>query len=317
MKKFIPLVIFIVLLAVPFIELNTYIMHILILVLMWSVIGQAWNVLGGYTGQVSFGHAAFFGVGAYTAGLLYQHVGISAWWGMPICVAVLIILSLIIGYICLRLRGAYFALATLALGEIFRVAAENLVDFTKGNIGIMIQERTWVDKTWYYYIILLIAAGTFLLIKILIESKLGYYFVAIREDQDAAESLGINTTLYKTISLCISGVLTGIAGSFYMNYMGYIDPGVAFPLYDISITTVMVVMVGGAATYWGPVIGAIIMVFLAEVIRSLPYIGAAHMTIFGVILILIIMFLPNGIVGDFQKLAGPVINKLKRKGTST
>ncbi len=137
------------------------------------------------------------------------------------------------------------------------------------------------------------------------ESKLGYYFVAIREDQDAAESLGIDTTLYKTISLCLSGVLTGIAGAFYMNYMGYIDPSIVFPLYDISIVTVMVVMVGGAATYWGPIVGAVIMVFLAEEIRSLPYIGAAHQTIFGIILIFIIMFLPNGIVGDFRKLLKP------------
>ena len=309
MKKYLPLIIFALLCCVPLLNLNTYIMHILILVLMWSVIGMAWNILGGYTGQVSFGHAAFFGFGAYVAGLLYYHLGISAWWGIPASVIILTILSLIIGYICLRLRGAYFALATLALGEICRVTTENLTAFTQGNMGIMIRERTWVDKTWYFYIILLIAAGTFILIKTVIESKLGYYFVAIREDQDAAESLGIDTTFYKTVSLCLSGVLTGIAGAFFMNYMGYVDPAVVFPLYDISIVTVMVVMVGGAATYWGPIVGAVIMVFLAEEIRSLPYIGAAHQTIFGVILILIIMFVPNGIVGDFRKL----LNPFKRK----
>ncbi len=302
MKKFLPLIILAALCAIPFIGLSTYVMHILILVLMWSVIGMGWNILGGYTGQVSFGHAAFFGMGAYAAGLLYQHLGITAWWGMPVCVIILTLLSLIVGYICLRLRGAYFALATLALGEICRVAAENLVGFTQGNMGIMLRERTWVDKTWYFYIILLIAALTFVLIKIVMESKLGYYFVAIREDQDAAESLGINTTFYKTVSLCLSGVLTGIAGAFYMNYMGYIDPTTVFPLSEVSIATVMVVMVGGAATYWGPVVGALIMVFLAEVIRSLPQIGAAHQTIFGIILIFIIMFLPNGIVGDYRKL---------------
>jgi branched-chain amino acid transport system permease protein len=309
MKKFLPPIILAILCAVPFIGLSTYVMHILILVLMWAIIGMAWNILGGYTGQVSFGHAAFFGMGAYTAGLLYHHLGISAWWGLPVCVIVLMVLSLIIGYICLRLRGAYFALATLALGEICRVTTENLVNFTQGNLGILIKERTWVEKTWYFYVILLITAGTYILIKIIMESKLGYYFVAIREDQDAAESLGINTTFYKTISLCLSGVLTGIAGAFYMNYMGYIDPGVVFPLYDISIVTVMVVMVGGAATYWGPIVGALIMVFLAEEIRSLPYIGAAHQTIFGVILICIIMFLPNGIVGDFRKLLKPFKGK--------
>jgi branched-chain amino acid transport system permease protein len=309
MKKYLPLLILIALCFVPLLNLSTYVMHILILVLMWSVIGMAWNILGGYTGQVSFGHAAFFGFGAYVAGILYFHLGISAWWGIPACVVILTILSLIIGYICLRLRGAYFALATLALGEICRVTAENLTNFTQGNMGIMIRERTWVDKTGYFYIILLIAAVTYLLIKVVIESKWGYYFVAIREDQDAAESMGIDTTFYKTISLCLSGVLTGIAGAFFMNYMGYIDPSVVFPLYDLSITTVMVVMVGGAATYWGPIVGAVIMVFLAEEIRSLPYIGAAHQTIFGVILILIILFLPNGIVGDFRKLMKPFQRK--------
>jgi branched-chain amino acid transport system permease protein len=314
MKRYLPLIIFALLSSVPLLNLNTYIMHILILVLIWSVIGMAWNILGGYTGQVSFGHAAFFGFGAYVAGLLYYHLGISAWWGIPASVIILIILSLLIGYICLRLRGAYFALATLALGEICRVTAENLTAFTQGNMGIMIRERTWVDKTWYFYIILLIAGGTFILIKIVMESKLGYYFVAIREDQDAAESMGIDTTFYKTVSLCLSGVLTGIAGAFFMNYMGYIDPGVVFPLYDISIVTVMVVMVGGAATYWGPIVGAVIMVFLAEEIRSLPYIGAAHQTIFGVILILIIIFVPNGIVGDFHKLLNPF--KRKKEASS-
>ena len=144
--------------------------------------------------------------------------------------------------------------------------------------------------------------GKGLAVKQGMESKLGYYFVAIREDQDAAESLGINTTLYKTIALVLSAVLTGFAGAFYTNYMGYIDPKVVFALHDISIVTIMVVMVGGVATYWGPGVGAIIMVLLAEVIRSIPTLGTAHQTFFGILLIVIIIFLPNGIVGDFAKL---------------
>ncbi|HXX35157.1 MAG TPA: branched-chain amino acid ABC transporter permease [Thermodesulfobacteriota bacterium] len=304
MKKLIPPIIFAVLCFLPLLGLSSYVMHILVLVIMWSIIGMAWNLLGGYCGQVSFGHAAFFGMGAYSSGLLYYHLGISGWWGLLVSIPVLTIFSLMLGFICLRLRGAYFALATLALGEVLRVTAENLVKFTQGDLGILIKQRTWVEKTWYFYVILLLAAGSFFLVKKVIESKLGYYFVAIREDQDAANSLGINTTLYKTIALCLSGVLTGIAGAFYMNYMGYIDPTTVFPLYDISIVTVMVVMVGGVATYWGPVIGALIMVFLAEVIRSLPKIGAAHQTLFGILLIFIIIFLPNGIVGDFHKIIG-------------
>ncbi|HHN64618.1 MAG TPA: branched-chain amino acid ABC transporter permease [Nitrospirae bacterium] len=302
MKRYAPYIIVVLLALLPFSGLSTYMMHIIILMIMWSVIGMAWNLLGGYCGQVSFGHAAFFGVGAYTAGILYFKLGISAWWGIPLSVVVLALEALVIGFICLRLRGPFFALATLAMGEVLRVTAENLRDFTQGTLGILIKERTWVEKTWYYYIILAIAVLTYIVVKKIIESKLGYYFVAIREDQDAAESLGINTTLYKTIALVISAVLTGLAGAFYTNYMGYIDPEVVFALHDISIITIMIVMVGGVATYWGPVVGAGIMVVLAEWIRSLPRIGTAHQTLFGVLLILIIIFLPNGVVGDFSKI---------------
>ncbi|HMK60983.1 MAG TPA: branched-chain amino acid ABC transporter permease [Dissulfurispiraceae bacterium] len=302
MKKYIPFLVLGCMALLPLLGLSDYLMHILILVLMWSVIGMAWNLLGGYCGQVSFGHAAFFGVGAYSAGMLYYHTGIAAWWGMPIAIVAALLVALGIGVISLRLRGPYFVLSTLAIGEIFRIFAENLETYTQGNLGIMIQERTWVEKAPYFYIILGIAALTFAVVKIVVQSKWGYYFVAIREDQYAAESLGINSTLFKTIALSLSGVFTGIAGAFYMNYMGYIDPGIVFALGDISILTVMVVMVGGVATYWGPVVGAVIMVFFSELIRSLPTIGSAHQTLFGILLIVIIIFLPNGIAGDLPKL---------------
>ncbi len=302
MKKNLPLLIVVLLAVLPLLGFSSYMMHIFILVIIYSMIGMAWNLLGGYCGQVSFGHAAFFGVGAYTAGILYTKLGVSPWWGMLVSVFVVTAFSLVIGFVCLRLRGPYFALAMLAMGEVLRVTAENLVSFTGGDVGIMLRERTWVGKTWYYYIILVVAIGTFFLVKKVIESKLGYYFVSIREDQDAAESLGIDTTFYKTVALCLSGAITGLAGAFYTNYMGYIDPKVVFALHDISIVTIMVVMVGGVATYWGPAIGALIMVFLAEIIRSNPGLGAAHQTLFGILLIFIIIFLPNGIVGDFRKL---------------
>lgn len=302
MKKYLPLVILGIMAVLPLTGVSTYMMHMVILVIMWSIIGMAWNLLAGYCGQVSFGHAAFFGTGAYTAGILYLKFNVSAWWGMPLSIVAVTILALILGFICLRLRGPYFALGTLAIGEVLRVTAENLVGLTQGDLGIMLRERTWVEKTWYYYIILFMAAGTFYLIKKIVESKLGYYFVAIREDQDSAESLGINTTFYKTVAFCLSGVLTGLAGAFYTNYMGYIDPKVVFALHDISIITIMVVMVGGVATYWGPTVGALIMVFFAELIRSIPGLGAAHQTLFGILLIVIIIFLPNGIAGDFPKI---------------
>jgi len=302
MKRNFPYIAIALLALVPLLGLNSYLMHILILVVMWSVIGMSWNLLSGYCGQVSFGHAAFFGVGAYTSGMLYTKLGISGWWGLPASIVVVTLFALVIGYICLRLRGPYFALATLSIGVILRIVAENMVDVTGGDLGIMIRERSWIEKTRYYYIILAIAALSFVLVKQVIGSKLGYYFVAIREDQDAAESLGIDTTLYKTIALCLSAMITGFAGAFYTNYMGYIDPKVVFALHDISIIAIMVVMVGGVATFSGPIVGAVIMVVLAEAIRSIPLLGNAHHTVFGILLIVIIIFLPNGIVGDFPKL---------------
>ncbi len=302
-KKFqLEILIFLILFIFPLFVKNNYLLHIMILTLMWSIIGMSWNLLGGFTGQVSFGHAAFFGMGAYTAGLIYLHGNISSWWGMLLCIPILIFFSIILGYIVLRLRGPFFALATLASGEVLRITSENLHTFTKGDEGIMLQKRTWIDKEPYYYIIFFIFIFIFYFIKFLMHSKIGYYFLAIREDQDAAESLGIPTTLYKTISFTLSGMITGIAGSFYMNYMGYIDPKVVFALHDISIITIMIVMVGGVATYWGPIIGSIIMIILSEIIRNIKGIEAAHQTLFGILLILIIIFLPNGIVGDYKKI---------------
>jgi branched-chain amino acid transport system permease protein len=151
MKKSLPIIIILLFLAVlPLIGLSSYIMHIFILVIIYSMIGMAWNLLGGYCGQVSFGHAAYFGVGAYTAGILYSKLGLSAWWGLLVSFPVLTAFSLVIGFICLRLRGPYFALATLAMGEVLRVTGENLVKFTGGDVGILLRERPWVGKTWYH-----------------------------------------------------------------------------------------------------------------------------------------------------------------------
>lgn len=302
MKKYMPLIILFVLMGLPHAGFSTYVMHILILLLMWTTIGMSWNLLSGYCGQVSFGHAAFFGIGAYTSGILYSKGIASPWVGLPLSIVTVGVLAFLIGLIVLRLRGPFFALATLASGEVFRVTAENMSGLTNGTLGIMLQQRLWVSKVPYYYIILAITIATFLLMKYLLSTKLGYYFVAIREDQDAADSLGINPTFYKTIALLVSAVVTGVAGAFYMNYMGYIDPHIVFALHDISIITIMIVMVGGVATQWGPFVGALIMVLLQEMVRSIPGLGAMHQAIFGALLIFIIIFLPNGIVGDFRKI---------------
>jgi branched-chain amino acid transport system permease protein len=291
----------------PLVVHSDYYQHLVIIIFMWVVIGSSWNLLAGYTGQVSFGHAIFFGVGAYTAGIFASKLGISAWWGMAFGGIFSMLVGLFVGWVCFRLRGPYFALATLAGGEIIRLIATNWESLTDGMVGILIIQ-SFKSKLSYYYIALALALACIYTIRIIMKSKWGYYFVSIREDEDAAASLGINTTLYKNVSLLISSFFTGMAGAFYMNYMAFIDPEVVFSLHYISIMAILVGIVGGVATIWGPAVGAFVMVGLQETFRSSffglapKWISQAHALVFGLLVIFVIMFLANGIVGDWPKI---------------
>ncbi|MBT3236398.1 MAG: branched-chain amino acid ABC transporter permease [Bdellovibrionales bacterium] len=324
MKKIIPLIIVLFFIILPLIVSNAYYLHLLILVMLWIIIGTGWNVIAGYTGQVSFGDAAFFGTGAYAAGLLTHHFAISAWWGMGLGGFMAMLIALPFGWICFRLRGAYFALASLALNEILRQIAVVAVPITDGMAGILIMP-TFVSKIPYYYIALGLAISSTLLVKYVMSSRWGYYFLSIREDQDAAESLGIDTHFYKMISLNIAAFLTGVAGALFMNYMGFIDPHVVFSLHDISIMAILVGIVGGVGTLYGPIVGAVVMVAVQEIFRTgcfgllkfiadstgsetmkivTEYVAKAHVLGFGALVIVVILFLPNGIVGDWHKITG-------------
>lgn len=291
----------------PLLVDSDYYRHLLIIALMWVVIGASWNLLAGYTGQVSFGHAIFFGVGAYTAGLCTTQLEISAWWGMLLGGPMAMLVGIVIGFICFRLRGAYFALATIAIAEILRLIAIVWRDFTEGMQGILIIQ-TFRSKVPYYYLALAIAVLCMLAIYKIMKSKWGFYFIAIREDQDAAEALGISTFRYKSVSLMVSSFFTGLAGAFYMNYMGFIDPEVVFSLHFISIMAILVSIIGGAGTMWGPSVGAFIMVMLQELFRSSffgyapTWVSHAHAMAFGVLVILVIRFMANGVVGDWSKI---------------
>ena len=280
--------------------LGGYFQHVLILIMMWITMATAWNLLGGYCGQVSFGHAVFFGLGAYGGGLLYLHWDISPWWGMIVGPLLAVIIGIPIGLITFRLRGAYFALAMLALGETFRIVFTNWEPVTAGAVGI-ITSRTWgAAKLPYYYIALAIAALSIYVAYYLVRSKYGYYFVSIREDQDAAEGLGIPTTRYKLYALIPSAFFTGLAGAVYMNYFAYIEPHTVFNLSAISIMMILAVMMGGAGTLWGPVFGAALYTILSEALRAV--IGPISYLVFPLIACLIIMFLPDGIIGDWDKI---------------
>mgnify|MGYP001605262258 CR=1 FL=1 len=321
-KKLIPFIVAALLAIFPLVEKSDYYQHLLILVLMWVVIGSAWNLISGYTGQVSFGDAAFFGTGAYTAGLLVTKLGWSAWWGLLFGGVTAVLIAMPFGWICFRLRGAYFALATLALNEIMRHIATIWENLTQGMLGILIVQ-TFSSKLPYYYISLALAVISLLSVRFIMRTKFGYYFISIREDQDAAESMGINTHHYKMISLVVAAALTGVAGALYMNYMGFIDPHVVFSLHDISIMAILVGIVGGVGTQYGPAVGAFIMIAVQELFRTGGYgiisklakasgsetlisisafITKAHVMGFGILVVVAILFLPNGFVGDWKKI---------------
>jgi branched-chain amino acid transport system permease protein len=303
----------------PLVVRSDYYQHLVILALMWVVIGGSWNLLAGYTGQVSFGHAAFFGTGAYTAGIFADKLMISPWWGMAFGGLTAAVVGLLIGWVCFRLRGPYFALATIAAGEIFRLIATTWESLTEGMVGIMILQ-TFRSKLPYYYLALLLAAASIFVFQVVMKSKWGFYFVSIREDQDAAESLGINTTLYKNISLLISAFFTGMAGAFYMNYMAFIDPHVVFSLHYISIMAILVGIMGGVATIWGPAVGAFIMIGVQETFRSAVFglapewLSEVHVLVFGLLVILVILFMANGVVGDWPKIKRLFLRRRLERG---
>jgi branched-chain amino acid transport system permease protein len=304
----------------PLVIRSSYYQHLVIIIFMWVVIGSSWNLLAGYTGQVSFGHAIFFGVGAYTAGIFAVKLGISAWWGMIFGGFFSMLVGLFVGWVCFRLRGPYFALATLAGGEIIRLIATNWESLTEGMVGILIIQ-TFTSKLPYYYIAFVLAVACIYTIQQIMKSKWGYYFVSIREDEDAASSLGINTSRYKNISLMVSSFFTGMAGALYMNYMAFIDPEVVFSLHYVSIMAILVGIVGGVATIWGPAVGAFVMVGLQETFRSSffglapKWISQAHALVFGLLVIFVIMFLANGIVGDWDKIRRNVF-RIRPSGSS-
>jgi len=169
---------------------------------------------------------------------------------------------------------------------------------TNGAEGIL-YIPAFTSKAYYYWIILALAALCFGVIRVVMRSKLGFYFLSIREDQDCAESLGVDTTKYKLYSLLISAFFTGVAGSFYMNYLGFIDPGIVFSVHDISVMMILVTMLGGVATMWGPAVGAVLYILVSELFRV--WVRSGHLIFFGVLIIVIIIFFPQGIVGTINQ----------------
>lgn len=286
--------------AAPFLFQARYSQHVLILVLLYITLGSAWNILGGFAGQLSLGHAAFFGIGAYTAAVIASKTALSPWWAVIAGPVIVLPIALAIGWLCFRLRGPYFTLATIAVGEVVRLVALNWTQLTGGAVGVVIRPSIFsgTSKIPYYYIVLILASVTVALCHRLSRRKLGYYLMAIREDEETAESIGIDTTRYKLVALAISATLTAVAGAFYANYFMFVDPTIVLPL-ALSVEIVLMAIVGGLGTVAGPVLGAVLLKLSSEVFRN--EFSRANLLIYGALLVIVILFMPGGLMGGLRR----------------
>jgi branched-chain amino acid transport system permease protein len=276
--------------------------RIMILIFLFAMLGQAWNILGGYAGQVSLGHAAFFGIGAYTSTILLIRLGITPWIGMISGGLIAVILSQIIGYPSFRLSGHYFVIATIVLAEIIHILFINW-RWAGGAVGLtlpllpesFINLQFHANRLPYYYISLGLLVVIMVVTYLLTKTKPGYYFRAIKNDPAAAKSLGINITQYKMHAIAISAFFTGVGGAFYAQFVLYIDPESVMG-FMLSVMIMLIPVLGGIGTLWGPVLGAFILIPLSEYTRVyLSGLGSAlDMVVYGMLIMLVAIFEPRG-----------------------
>jgi branched-chain amino acid transport system permease protein len=269
-----------------------------------ALLAQAWNVLGGFGGQFSFGHALFFGTGAYVQAIAQLSFGLNAWLALVLAVAAAALVGALVGALTFRygLRGSYFALVTLAFAEVFRILAVS-VDFTGGGVGLMVPLRESAANMQFgsrrgY---LLLALG-FVVVALAVtawlrHSRFGARLQAVRDNEDAARAVGVDPFGIKLGAIVLSGALMGAGGAFYVQVFQYIDPGIAFGP-ATSVEALVAAIVGGMGTLWGPVLGALVLHLLAETTRNLfGQLPGLNMVIYGTVLVLIVTFLPRGLSG--------------------
>jgi len=285
--------------------LPKYFLEVLISVLFFAYLGASWNVLGGYAGQFSFGHAAFFGIGAYTSTLLFLRTGLTPWLGMLAGGGLAAAFGLLAGYLSFRygLKGPYFSLVTLAFAEMLRVVAVN-TKAVGSSLGLVVPTAhpaphlfLFAGKLPYYYIILAMALGALAVTWVVERSRLGYALAAVRENEDAAEAAGVDALGVKLRAMAISSFLTALGGTFYAQYFAYIDPGITFGP-TVSIQGLLPAIVGGAGTVLGPLLGSFVLTPVSELTRALLRGRAgADVMLYGLVLVLVISFLPQGLMG--------------------
>jgi len=284
---------------VPFIVHNDYLMQVFFRIVLFAALGLAWNLVGGYAGQLSLGHVAFFGIGAYGLSLFTAR-GVPVWISLLLASAVAAGFAAVIGLIVFRLRGPYFTLATIAFAEVLRLVATNLT-ITGGAIGLNTPPLFAPRAFWkmFYLAAVALALLCFLINYATSKSRPGYYLLAIREDEETASAVGINTAGYKLRALVISAFLTAMGGALYGSAFQYIVPDYIFSL-DISAQIAIITMLGGAGTLLGPIVGAVLLLSASELFKI--KFQESHLLIYGILIVVVVLFLPEGIVGGLQHL---------------
>ncbi|CAB3735313.1 MULTISPECIES: ATP-binding cassette domain-containing protein [Achromobacter] len=312
-KAYVSLILLITMFLVPVVMGTPFWTNLFVLLFVFSALSVAWNIVGGYAGQLSLGHAVFYGIGGYTATLLTQNFGISPWIGMFAGAAISAAVAILISYPTLRLRGPFFALATIAILEVVRLLVIHEESWTGGSSGISLPLNigwAWIvfrEKINY----VIIAFGLFVLVTwvswYIRKSRIGHYLIAIREREDAALAVGIHTVRVKIIAAVVSAVLTSIIGTFHITYLTFVDPSSAFSL-ELSIQVAMFALIGGLGTVSGPIAGTFLVLPIAELARGwLSSVGnGMHGLIYGLILVAVVLTIPRGLAGAF----GPFIERM-------
>ncbi|HEV8475052.1 MAG TPA: branched-chain amino acid ABC transporter permease [Methylomirabilota bacterium] len=295
----------------PLVVRDSFILDSVILILLWGALSAAWNVAGGYAGQVSLGHAAFFGVGAYAAALTSARYQQSPWLGLGVGVALSLVAGGAIGYLSNRLRGPYFALSTIAFAEVLRIVASRWRGFTSGSEGVPVPFRPgfWtlgLSHVGWLYLALAVAVAYYLIQVYLERSRIGYQLAGVREDEDAAEALGIGTRRLKVQAVTLSAALTSVCGSLWAQYVGFVDPAHVFSI-DLSVRFALNTIIGGIGTALGPFLGSMLITSLETYLRAtLSGIKAGftgiYLIIYGVVLILVVRWAPEGLTGIAARL---------------
>ncbi len=295
----------------PFVFPSNFMVNFGVMALFYAFIGQSWNISGGFAGQLSFGHVAFFGVGAYASTIVQLRLGWSPWLGLPAAALAGALVGGVIGVLSFRagLKGSYFALITLAFAEVLRIVT-NSVSFTGGGLGMLIPMKAsaanfqFAERSGFYFLILLMAGLSVALAEWLRRSRFGAQLAAIRENEDSAKALGIHVFREKVKVMLLSGAIGGMGGCFFAQYFLYIDPLVVFGV-DKSVEMLLVSMIGGAGTVYGPLVGALLLASISDITRVLTQIQGLSLVLYGGLLVVIIAYLPNGLIDLFKRRRKP------------